>query len=143
MKNFQINKEYRILRCDVCHQSDMFDVATNWCNRCEDSALKVMKLREETFVKITREAVVGVFTGLMKLGTVSGLIVGVIFFFFWMIAPNTDETFLVLTVVSLFGGPLSALFSGMFFSTIALLINWIEEFRWQRSGKKALMLRIR
>lgn len=39
MKQIQINEESLPKRCEVCHQSDCFDSATNYCSRCKISAL--------------------------------------------------------------------------------------------------------
>ncbi|MBK7996416.1 MAG: hypothetical protein IPK14_24515 [Blastocatellia bacterium] len=41
MKEITIRKETRPTRCEICHQSDMFDPETSQCQRCENIVLSV------------------------------------------------------------------------------------------------------
>lgn len=41
MQQIQINEQSLPKRCEVCHQSDYFDSATNYCSRCKISALQI------------------------------------------------------------------------------------------------------
>lgn len=39
MKEITVRKENKPTRCEICHQSDMFNPMTNICQRCENLAL--------------------------------------------------------------------------------------------------------
>ena len=39
MPQIQINDESLPKRCEVCHQSDMFDSSSNYCSRCKTTGL--------------------------------------------------------------------------------------------------------
>lgn len=41
MKEITIRKENQPTRCEVCHQSDMFDSETSQCRRCENLVLPI------------------------------------------------------------------------------------------------------
>jgi hypothetical protein len=41
MKEITIRKENQPTRCEICHQSDMFDPETSQCKRCENIVLPI------------------------------------------------------------------------------------------------------
>lgn len=44
MEKLQVKIEHLPSRCEVCHQSDLFDAEKSFCNRC-DSSLEIHKLK--------------------------------------------------------------------------------------------------
>ena len=70
MKEFKISSEFLSSRCEICHQSDVFDPINNCCSRCEKIEVLQSKNISSKTVKTNRIRVLAI------IGTILTWVIG-------------------------------------------------------------------
>lgn len=123
-------------RCDICHQSDCFDAQTNCCLRCQNVQILPPTGAQTSFIRVSPQTVQQVFLGLTKLGFVTGSSTATVLACFWLFSGKTSAGALALAILAIIGGPLCGIFFGVMFGIAALVLNWIEAFKWRLTGRR-------
>src|SRR5215467_2525260 len=105
-------------RCEICHQSDLFDPERNYCSRCSDVKVNIKK------IEIASNALTGRIWQVIKatamFGGFSGLGIGFILFFAFMknSIPLSFVFVIVACLVGIVGGGLFGLIFGIVIAVI-------------------------
>jgi hypothetical protein len=115
MAELQIKTEYFPARCEVCHQSDCFDVYNNYCSRCLNITNEInissgsykANPKYEDLVKLLFGLTIGTVLGMFIESLMIGLLLSPIF---WIILRqknkfgrivNTITTIILILIIAL------------------------------------------
>ncbi|MBL8149595.1 MAG: hypothetical protein JNN15_06670 [Blastocatellia bacterium] len=76
MKSLEVKKIYLPSRCEICHQSDLFDPVNNYCSRCSQALDSLAENPSHRLDKVKRFLIDTILIVATLLGVFGSLIIG-------------------------------------------------------------------
>lgn len=125
MRKIKIKEVQPPTRCEVCHQSDCFKPAKNYCSRCYGIVSQYIPKQVDQFQRINFKSIFEITYWFVKNGFSAGSILALIFLACWIVFPAAD-TAAVIAILSFIAGPLCGLLCGMLITGLLFSLQFVD-----------------